>query len=152
MAHAKSQVPAVEGWFAEGPEGGRLLGSRCACCGSHFFPPGLRSCRNPGCTSDELRPVALSRTGTLWSLTTCHYRPPAPYVAPEPFVPYSIAAVELPAEKLVVLGQLAAGIDPAALRVGEPVELVIETLFEDAEAEYRMWKWRPLTALPAQRG
>jgi uncharacterized OB-fold protein len=55
-------------------------------------------------------------------------------------VPYSVAAVELDEEKLVVLGQVDG--DTAALRVGAEVELVLSTLFEDDEAEHMVWKWK----------
>ena len=57
-------------------------------------------------TPAELEEVALSRTGKLWSYTTNHYKPPEPYVAPDPFTPYTVAAVELIEERIVVLGQL----------------------------------------------
>ena len=80
----------------------------------------------------------------MWSYTTNHYTPPAPYVSPDPFVPYTVAAVELAEEKLVVLGQVDAGIDPADLRVGAEVELAVGTLYEDDDHEYVVWKWRPV--------
>jgi uncharacterized OB-fold protein len=67
-------------------------------------------------------------------------------VSPDPFVPYTVAAVELPKERMVVLGQLAPGVDPTTLELGMEMELVLDTLFEDAEAEHMIWKWRPLQA------
>lgn len=76
----------------------------------------------------------------MWSYTVNHYRPPEPYVAAEPFAPYAVAAVELPAERLVVLGQVERGAD--RLRVGAPAELVVDTLYEDDEHEVVVWKWR----------
>ncbi|HKA93336.1 MAG TPA: OB-fold domain-containing protein, partial [Acidimicrobiia bacterium] len=84
-----------------------------------------------------------SNRGSVWSFTTNHYAPPAPYVAADPFEPFSVAAVELPREKMVVLGQVADGVDPGSLRVGEEVELVLGTLFEDDDQEYVVWKWKP---------
>lgn len=140
----KAQVPAIEGWFTNEAKP-HLLGSRCTRCRSYFFPKETLFCRNPGCAGTEFEEVPLSRTGKLWSFTTNHYAPPAPYVSPEPFVPYTVAAVELDAEKMVVLGQLAAGVDPTSLKVGMDVELVLETLYEDEKAEHLVWKWRPLT-------
>jgi len=56
------------------------------------------------------------------------------------------AAVELDAEKMVVLGQVAAGTDPEELSAGSEVELVLETLYEDDENEYLVWKWKPVAA------
>jgi len=143
---AKARVPAVEGWFTDSPDQPRLLGTRCKSCRSYFFPKETFFCRNPSCSGDEFEEVELSRTGRIWSYTTNHYQPPAPYVAPDPFVPYTIAAVELDAEKMVVLGQVAAGTDPEELSAGSEVELVLETLYEDDENEYLVWKWKPVAA------
>jgi uncharacterized protein len=137
----KQRVPAVEGWFTL-DEQPRLLGNRCRKCGSYFFPKIAGECRNPGCDGTELDEVPLSSRGTIWSYTTNHYAPPPPYVAAEPFEPYSVAAVELPEEKLVVLGQVDAAIDPATLHVGMEVELTLGTLYEDDEQVYVVWRWK----------
>ena len=75
--------------------------------------------------------------------------PPAPYVSPDPFEPYAVVAVELDAEKMVVLGQLADGFDAADLSLGQEMELVLGTLYEDDEHEYVMWKWRPAEGVGA---
>ncbi len=139
----KQRVPAVDGWFTLDDADPRLLGNRCRRCGSYFFPMASGFCRNPGCDGTEFDEVPLSSRGTIWSFTTNHYAPPAPYVAPDPFERYSVAAVELPQERLVVLGQVADGVDPATLRVGAEVELTLGTLFEDDEHEYVVWKWKP---------
>jgi uncharacterized OB-fold protein len=64
-------------------------------------------------------------------------------MAAEPFTPYAIAAVELPEEKMVVLGQVA-GPGDEELDVGAEVELVLGTLYEDDDHEYVVWKWRPV--------
>jgi len=137
---AKTKVPAVEGWFSMDTDDPRLLGNRCTTCGSVFFPKAALACRNPGCRGDEFEEVALSRRGRVWSYTTNHYAPPAPYVAADPFEPYTIAAVELADEKMVVLGQVDG--DASALQVGSEVEVVLATLFEDDEHEHVVWKWR----------
>ena len=89
------------------------------------------------------RSVELSRTGRLWSWTTNHYAPPEPYVSPDPFVPYTVCAVELEREQMVVLGPLATGADPAALALGMEMELVLGPLFTDDEHEYVVWQWAP---------
>ena len=141
---SKPQVPAIEGWFTTDTAQPHLLGSRCKRCKSYFFPKEALFCRNPGCTGNEFEEVPLSRTGKLWSFTTNHYAPPAPYMSPDPFVPYTVAAVELAEEQMVVLGQLAAGVDPKSLKVGMNVELVVDTLYEDAASEYLVWKWKPI--------
>jgi uncharacterized OB-fold protein len=141
---AKQRVPAVAGWIRMDEGDPRLLGTKCRNCGSVFFPRQTLACRNPACDGRELDEVPLSRRGRVWSWTTNHYAPPPPYVAPDPFVPYTVAAVELAEERMVVLGQLASGVDPADLEIGGEVELVLETLFEDAEREHVVWKWRPV--------
>lgn len=137
----KTRVPAAEGWFST-DEPAHLLGSRCTSCGTYCFPQRSLSCPNPACAGRQLDEVPLSREGTVWSCTTNRYQPPRPYVSREPFEPYSIAAVELAAEKMVVLGQVADGAGPLA--IGRRVELVLETLYEDDEHDYLVWKWRPL--------
>jgi uncharacterized OB-fold protein len=146
MSRSKQQVPAIEGWFATDADGPHLLGSRCAKCRSYFFPAESMYCRNPHCAGTEFDAVPLSRTGTVWSFTEHFYQPPEPYRSPDPFEPYTVAAVELAEEKMVVLGQVAKGVAHGELKAGMPVELVLETLYEDDASEYVVWKWKPLAA------
>lgn len=136
-------MPAVEGWFTTG-EAPALLGTRCTACGTYFFPREQTFCRNPDCSSREFEDVELSRRGRIWSFTDNRYQPPAPYVAADPFVPYTIAAVELAAEHIVVLGQMVPGVDPSSLRAGQEVELVLRPLYSDDEHDYLVWKWQPV--------
>ncbi len=145
MADGKARVPVIEGWFTTDQDRPQLLGSRCRSCGARFFPK-TGACRNPECGRGEIEEVALSRTGRVWSFTDNRYQPPPPYVAPDPFEPYAIAAVELADEHMVVLGQLVPGTDVAALGVGAEMELALGTLYEDDEREYLVWKWRPTGA------
>lgn len=136
-------TPAIEGWFTTGDQPA-LIGSRCTTCRGVFFPPlaqdgGAAFCRNPACDGQEVEAAELSRTGVVWSYTDAHYQPPPPYVpVTEPFEPFAIAAVELP-EGLVVLGQVAHGYGVSDLRVGAPVELVVEEL---SPGEL-IWRWKP---------
>jgi uncharacterized OB-fold protein len=141
-ASTKTTVPAVEGWF-ELSEHPRLLGTRCKRCKTYFFPKETTFCRNPVCDSSDFEEIALSPTGKLWSFTNNCYAPPAPYVAPDPFVPYVVAAVELDTEKMVVLGQVVPGVKIEDLHAGMKMELALDTLFEDADKRYVVWKWRP---------
>jgi uncharacterized OB-fold protein len=140
---AKPRVPAIENWFTM-EEKPHLLGLRDPGSGSYFFPKDVAVSAVPGRADAALEEVPLSRTGRLWSYTTNHYQPPDPYVSPDPFVPYTVAAVELGAERMVVLGQLVPGIDPATLELGMEMELVLDTLFEDETAEHVVWKWKPV--------
>jgi uncharacterized OB-fold protein len=147
------RVPAVEGWFTTGEAGATgeagdpaLTGSRCTSCGTYFFPAEQRYCRNPDCDSQEFAPVALSRRGRIWSYTDARYQPPPPYVPADPYVPFCLAAVELTAEKLVVMGQMVDGVTVDDLTVGDEVELVIDTLYTDDDNDYLVWKWKPVSA------
>ena len=138
------KTAAIDGWFTLDDAQPHLLGSRCVVCGTYFFPPTKGFCRNPDCEGTEFEAVPLSRTGRIWSYTNACYQPPEPFVAPDPYIPFAIAAVELEKEKMIVLGQVVAGVDVAQLAVGMPVELVLETLYRDGENDKLIWKWRPL--------
>lgn len=132
-------TPVLEGWFTLDTAQPHLLGTRCSACGTYYFPRQKGFCRNPDCSSESFDEVQLSRTGTLWSFTNAAYKPPEPYVAAEPFQPFGIAAVELQRERMIVLGQLAAGVELASLKAGIAMELVLEPL-DDGKLT---WKWRP---------
>jgi uncharacterized OB-fold protein len=69
-------------------------------------------------------------------------------MAADPYVPFSIAAVELADEKMVVMGQVVPGVTVDDLSVGTEVEVVLDTLYEDDEHEYMVWKWQPVDAGP----
>jgi uncharacterized OB-fold protein len=148
MTPEATRVPAIEGWFTTGEEGRppALLGSRCTACGTYAFPAETSSCRNPDCVSTSFETVELSRQGRIWSYTDARYQPPPPYVAADPFVPFCLAAVELAAEKLVVMGQLVGGVTVEDLEVGDEVELVVDTLYSEEGCDYLVWKWRPAGA------
>jgi uncharacterized OB-fold protein len=134
-------TPVVDGWFTTGREPA-LIGRRCPACGTYRFPPTGDWCPNPACRSETMEPVELSRRGRVWSYTDARYRPPEPFVAnTDPYQPFAIAAVELAAEGLVVLGQVAPPYGVADLRVGSEVELVVEPLDPSGVL---VWKWRPV--------
>ncbi|KOU16975.1 benzoylsuccinyl-CoA thiolase [Streptomyces sp. WM6372] len=155
----RTRTPVVSGWFTEdGPEGGgfRLLGTRCSACAAVFFPREDAYCRNPHCPGDgRLAEVPLSPRGRVWSYTDGRYRPPAPYVSdPDaPWEPYTLVAVELEAEGMVVLGQTVPGVTVADLAVGMEVEVVGGVLNEDAAEDpdadadtgtvWTTWRFRP---------
>ena len=137
------------GWFTTEPEPA-LLGHRCPACGTVAFPRPPLGCPNPACGGDELEPAPLSRTGRIWSYTDARYQPPPPYVVPgAEHEPFCIVAVELAAEKIIVLGQVVAGVTVDELALGQEVELVVDTLFtstdDDGETEHQIYKWRPVS-------
>jgi uncharacterized OB-fold protein len=139
------RTPVVAGWFAGEGKDFHLVGTRCSACGAVFFPREDTFCRNPGCTDGQLRTVRLSRYGRIWSYTDSQYRPPSPYVTnPElPWKPCTLVAVELEAERIVVLGQAVPGVTVADLEVGGQVEVVPGVLSEDAETTWTTWHWQP---------
>ena len=145
----QERVPVVAGWFTGGGgEDFRLLGTRCRDCGSVFFPREDTFCRNPACDGTTLDETPLSRTGHIWSYTDARYRPPAPYPSDpaRPWQPYTLVAVELAAEKMVVLGQAAPGYGTDDLAVGMAVELVPGLIGADGGdpgGPRATWHWRP---------
>lgn len=135
------QIPIHEGlftWPAERPE---LIGSRCRGCGEVAFPA-QASC--PACTGDDTEEISLSRSGTLWTWTVQRFPPPSPpFVGDrESFVPFGVGYVELP-EGIRVEARLTES-DPAVLRIGMPMELVVEPFDVDADGNERMtFAFRP---------
>ncbi|TDG14810.1 Zn-ribbon domain-containing OB-fold protein [Seongchinamella unica] len=139
----KPLAPAIDGWHTMAVKP-HLIGTRCQACGTYFFPRNHDYCRNPACDSTDFDEVELSRTGHIWSYTNACYKPPEPYVAADPFEPYAIAAVQLEQEQMVVLGQVIEGVSCEDLKVGMPVELVLEQLHETDDDIKMTWKWKPV--------
>lgn len=106
-------------------------------------PPRANNCPNPACDGDDLAQVPLSRRGKVWSYTENRYAPPPPYPSPDPFEPFAVAAVELAAEGLIVLGKVVEGTLAADLTVGAEMELTTETLYTDDDGVDRVtYAWR----------
>lgn len=130
---------AVEGLFSETEGGARLLGSRCAACGTPYFPKTDR-CRHPECGESKIEDAAFGPTGTLWSYSVQNYPPPPPARYDEPYSPYALGVVDLD-DGLRVVGRMTG--DAGNLRVGAPVELVVDTLcHEDDGSELVTWMFR----------
>ncbi|NNE58735.1 MAG: Zn-ribbon domain-containing OB-fold protein [Hellea sp.] len=139
-----AKTAAIEGWYTLEEKAPHLIGTQCTSCKTYYFPKQSNYCRNPDCQSENFKEVPLSRTGKIWSYTNASYKPPEPFVAPENFVPFTIAAVELEQEKMIILGQMIGGVDTADIKVGDPVELVMDPLYEDEDGEKLIWKWKPV--------
>jgi uncharacterized OB-fold protein len=140
------RVPAIDGWFTVDDEPA-LLGNRCTTCGTVFFPKASFYCKNPDCDGELFEDTELSRRGRIWSFTDAQYQPPPPYIPPAgAYEPFAIAAVELAAEQMVILGQVAKGVGVADLSVGQEVELVVEELYADDDHDYLVYKWRPVVS------
>lgn len=133
------RVPAVEGLFTEEADGARLLGSRCADCGTPYFPRSER-CHHPECGGTRVEDAAFGPHGTLWSYSIQNYPPPSPARYDEPYSPYALAVVDLD-DGLRVVGRIADGAD--GLSVGVPVELVLGSLCTQEDgSELISWMFR----------
>ena len=136
------RVPVADGLFAETEDGPRLLGSRCAGCRTPYFP---RSpvCHNPDCADKRIEDARFGPRGALWSYSVQHYPPPEPAKYDDPFVPYALGLIDLD-DGLRVLARIAVD-DPESLRVGSPVELIVDRLYTDPDGnEVTTWKFRPV--------
>ena len=113
----------------------QLRGEVCECCGRHLFPP-RDVC--PHCHQPADEPYAYSGEGTVYSFV---YEPPRGY---EQFAPYTVALVRLK-EGPLVTAQLT-DVDPEAVHVGLPVEMVTRVLREEGEDGMIIYgyKFRPV--------
>ena len=137
-----NRVPIAEGLFTEAAGGPRLLGSKCASCGTPYFPRSA-VCHNPECRESKMEEASFGPRGTLWSCAIQNYPPPAPARYEEPYTPYALGMVDMP-EGLRVLGRISTD-DPEGVQVGAEVELVLERLYLDEEGnEVITWKFRPI--------
>jgi len=115
--------------FTDTGDGVALLGARCDDCGAYTFP---RQDGCPRCTGTAMRDVPLARRGTLWTFTVQGFRPKPPYAGPAEFEPYGVGYVELPGQ-LIVEARLTEN-DPARLRIGMPMELVLVPFRTDPDS------------------
>lgn len=119
--------PVAEDLYVEKGGSPVLVGSRCPHCATSTFPQ-QGGC--PRCTRWDMTPHELPRTGTLWSYTVQGFAPKSPYQGPPTFTPYGVGYVDL--GDVIVESRLTEN-DPARLRIGMPVVLVLETLRTDPD-------------------
>jgi uncharacterized OB-fold protein len=147
---ASKRVHAVDGLFAETPDGPRLLGSKCSGCGAAYFPKD-DVCHNPACEAPAMRDVSFGPTGTLWSLAVQNYAPPPPVLTVEPYVPYAMGVIDLD-DGLRVMGRIDVD-DPMTVEVGADVELVVGALCADDDGnDIVSWMFRPVSPRAGGRG
>ena len=133
----KKRVPVRPGlWTTDEPPS--LIGSRCPACGEVFFPKRERGicirCQHRG-----LEEVKLSRRGKIHSFSVIVQQPTQFFVGK---VPYAYGIIVLP--EVRVLAHFT-GCDFKDLKVGMPVELVIEKLGEDEQGnEVMAHKFKPV--------
>lgn len=112
-----------EDLFVEQGDELRLAGSACGDCGTVTFPA-QGSC--PKCAGQTVARVALAELGTLWAFTVQGFPPKTPYLgAAAPFEPYGVGYVNVGG--VLVESRLTTA-DTAVLRVGLPLQLVLEVV------------------------
>lgn len=115
-----------------------LEGSRCPECGATFYPPRYVCL---ACYRQGLEAVALSRRGTVHTFTVARMAPPGALVQ----APYVIAQVRLPEN--VIVATVLTDVEPEKVRIGMPVELVVQKVTVDVEGnEVVAFKFRPRDA------
>jgi uncharacterized protein len=121
----------ADGLFTGPPDDPRLIATACAGCGLVAFPAATACLRCGGARLDER---LLAPRGTLWTFTTQGFRPPSPpYDADDEghFAPFAVGYVELP-DGILVEARLTEA-DPARLRIGQPMRLVLVPYTRDGE-------------------
>lgn len=114
-----------------------LIGSRCQDCGEVVFPA-LNRC--PHCCSEKVTEELLGPRGTLYSFTVIYQIGPLGYSGP---VPYGIVKVDMP-EGVRVMGYCTEN-DPAHLKPGLQMELIIDKLFTDVHGnDVTGYKFKPV--------
>lgn len=115
--------------------GGVLLGRECNECGTRFFGAPAFCIR---CTSASLKPVELSREGTLYTFTVVHQAPPG-WQGP---VPYILGSVKLP-EGMRITSEIV-DCPLEKVKIGMRMDLVFRTGGKMADGtEIVVYKWRP---------
>ncbi len=134
------RVPIEPGFFTvpEDPsEPPRLLGTRCAACGEHFFPR-RHVCAK--CLSRDVEDVLLSTRGTLYTFTYVYFPLFNSKRADEGG--YGVGQVDLP-EGPRVQCVLSGG--PDDFRIGMEMQLELEALREDDQGrEVVIHRFRPI--------
>jgi uncharacterized OB-fold protein len=131
-SHIPKIVPFREGLFAEDPRLAYLIGNRCRECGQTFFPS------KPFCFScfcKAMETVHIGARGTLYSFTTCHL--PSGRFKP----PYTVGWIDLP-EGIRIFAPVKLRKDQA-LKIGMPMDLVIDRLWRDGNIAILGYKYRP---------
>jgi uncharacterized protein len=129
--------------WEETDTGPHLIGSRCLDCDTYAFPS-QSGCQR--CTGTNTETTHLSNKGVLWTFTVQGFPPKSPPFKgdadPKTFVPFGVGYVELPGQVKVESRLTEA--DPAKLRIGMELEMVIETIAQDASGnDIKMFAFQP---------
>ena len=124
MSEYTKPIPFPDGvtekFWAAARERETLLIQKCGACGAlQFLPQAL--CR--GCLGEDLEWIEASGRGKVYSYTVVHRAPTASFGED---VPYVVALIEL--EEGVRMMSNIVDIDPEAVRVDMPVEVVFDKI------------------------
>lgn len=137
--------PIAEGLFTWPDEPVRLLGSRCAACGTVVFPA-QDGC--PRCGTQGMAVTELASRGTLWTWTSQDFLPKHPYAGPEAeadFAGYLVGYVELP-DGVRVVTRLEE-VQRADVQIGMELELVLVPFTVDPDGtEVVAYAFRPVAS------
>ncbi|WSQ14068.1 OB-fold domain-containing protein [Streptomyces sp. NBC_01231] len=115
-----------EGLFA-GVDPPRLVGARCAGCGTVVFP---RQDSCPRCSDGTMSGHPLPVRGRVWSWTRQAFEPKPPYRAPaDGYQPYHVGYVDL--GEVLVEARLA--VSRPDIRIGLPVRLTTVPAYRDED-------------------
>jgi uncharacterized protein len=132
-------APEVFTWPSDEPQ---LIGGRCVRCEAVTFP---RPASCPRCGTPDMNEHLLPRRGTLWTFTTQDFLPKEPYASGETmetFKPYGVGLVQL-GDEVRVEGRLTEA-DPAKLRIGMEVEVVVVPFRADDDGEVLVYAFAPV--------
>lgn len=121
--------PVSKGIFEMDEKGPVLIGARRRSDNSITFPFPV------GPYADEYEQIVLPRVGTLWTYTVQRFRPKYPFNdglnQQAEFKPFAVGYVQL--DGYVIVESRIVATDFAALKVGAPMQLVLEQLREDPD-------------------
>jgi hypothetical protein len=140
-ANEKKRVPVRAGLWttpSSPDEKPQLIGSKCSACGEVYFPKKEKGiCIH--CQHRGLEDVKLSRRGKIHSFSVIMQRPTQLFLGK---APYAYGLIDLPD---VRVRAHFTGCDFKDMKLGMPVELVIEKLGEDEQGnEVMAHKFRPV--------
>lgn len=144
-AEPRKRIPLAAGEFTvpdDPDEPPRLLGTRCESCGEYFYPRRVICAK---CLSDRTADVEIGPRGTLYSYTFVQM----PFFgAQTDSAPagYGVGQIDLPEGPRVQFPLAGARED---FRVGQAVQLELDTLRKDADHDIVIVRFRPLEEVGA---
>ncbi len=110
----------------------RLKGFKCESCGTVYY---LKAARCNGCKADQFTQVQLSKTGTVYSITSEHYFPSS-------FGPTNMVVIDLDGGGRVTVQQTddMFPTEDNIIKIGDKVKLVLRKMMENDKKPNYFWK------------